>query len=850
MWIIILLTFFIYFISYSPLKGSSVHTFTNGNRPRAPNPYWVDEDLNLKSHRLSDKLSGPKLQEHVERINEEAEKARQLLQKHVDYQMGMRLIKKTKILGPIGREPIVWWKYQTFPTSSPNSSTIPRKLKSKTNLFRFVPAIGKARVYYRTTFVDIKPLKPLKHEKDNYIFARRYLPKEQREWPSIANGQLGTVVNSPNVFVNGLYNGLAKEGDTHRAIIPTTCAFNITGVKPNHGAFVRQYVLDAYEGTFIQHIMNRNFQIRHKLYAHRDITELLVVEIELHRYQEIDLELEFDIIKWHGGDDITFQRTTINVPDDVIYKFGHVNTIEVEGVPPSEVHILYDKSRKMKVSADEPLNTKWFFITSISNNKVDTFRAYKKAQKLIKKDRLYQIHRDAWRKVWNEGRIEIDGDDELSRAVIGSQYYLYSSIPVRRNPKSPFIGLSPSGLPFGREAQDYLGHVFWDQETWMYPSILMLHENWGKMIVETRNRTKLFAAKNAKLSGFKGLRYPWESAFTGIEACPITADGPRNREIHITGDVAFAILQYLYASGNYSEVSNGPYQEILTGICDFWVSRSNYSKSRGLYEILDVLGPDEYNDHVNNSIYTNEIADLSIRGTLSALAKAGVNITDRWSHVSNKLFKPYDQVRDYHPEYEGYTIGRKVKQADVVLLKYPLMVQMKRSTQINDLKIYENVTDPNGPAMTWSMHSIGHLELNETKAADKFFRKNLDYIVNEYQVWSETVQGVSKSAANFLTGMGGFLQNILFGYGGFRLYPDRLTFKCILPENTAQLRLIGIDYRQSSFNFFFNRSTTVITMTRQGKISLTLKSGQYVQSFKLNDAVLLKSLTGSIKEPI
>lgn len=35
------------------------------------------------------------------------------------------------------------------------------------------------------------------------------------------------------------------------------------------------------------------------------------------------------------------------------------------------------------------------------------------------------------------------------------------------------------------------------------------------------------------------------------------------------------------------------------------------------------------------------------------------------------------------------------------------------------------------------------------------------------QVWSESSDG--SGAVNFLTGMGGFLQAVLFGYTGFRL---------------------------------------------------------------------------------
>lgn len=52
-----------------------------------------------------------------------------------------------------------------------------------------------------------------------------------------------------------------------------------------------------------------------------------------------------------------------------------------------------------------------------------------------------------------------------------------------------------------------------------------------------------------------------------------------------------------------------------------------------------------------------------------------------------------------------------MKQADVILLGYPLLLSMPTWLRKNDLDIYEPVTDPDGPAMTWGMFAIGHLEL-------------------------------------------------------------------------------------------------------------------------------------------
>lgn len=34
----------------------------------------------------------------------------------------------------------------------------------------------------------------------------------------------------------------------------------------------------------------------------------------------------------------------------------------------------------------------------------------------------------------------------------------------------------------------YNGHVFWDQETWMYPPIQLLHGKIGKAIIKNKNK--------------------------------------------------------------------------------------------------------------------------------------------------------------------------------------------------------------------------------------------------------------------------------------------------------------------------------------------------------------------------
>lgn len=53
------------------------------------------------------------------------------------------------------------------------------------------------------------------------------------------------------------------------------------------------------------------------------------------------------------------------------------------------------------------------------------------------------------------------------------------------------------------------------------------------------------------------------------------------------------------------------------------------------------------------------------------------------------------------------------------------------------------------------------------------------------QVWSESSDG--SGAVNFLTGMGGFLQAVLFGYTGFRFVIDLPTTHTLKKRLTAHM---------------------------------------------------------------
>ena len=55
---------------------------------------------------------------------------------------------------------------------------------------------------------------------------------------------------------------------------------------------------------------------------------------------------------------------------------------------------------------------------------------------------------------------------------------------------------------------------------------------------------------------------------------------------------------------------------------------------------------------------------------------------------------------------KGNLDPRGIKQADVVLLGFPLLWNMPDDVRLNDLTLYESLTNADGPAMTWGIFAI------------------------------------------------------------------------------------------------------------------------------------------------
>lgn len=124
----------------------------------------------------------------------------------------------------------------------------------------------------------------------------------------------------------------------------------------------------------------------------------------------------------------------------------------------------------------------------------------------------------------------------------------------------------------------------------------------------------------------------------------------------------------------------------------------------------------------------------------SCLCTDGTYNSRGWKEIAKRIALLYDPNDNYHPQYEGYQKGTIIKQADTVLIGYPLLYKMNDSVKRNDLLTYENVTRQTGPAMTWQMHAISHIELNEIEKADVLLQKSYqNYIRPPFNVCRNVV---------------------------------------------------------------------------------------------------------------
>ena len=212
----------------------------------------------------------------------------------------------------------------------------------------------------------------------------------------------------------------------------------------------------------------------------------------------------------------------------------------------------------------------------------------------------------------------------------------------------------------------------------MYPSLLLMHPDVAESVIEYRRKTLPGARdERARASATTGAFYPWNGAGTGDLDQECHSWNPPHclTQIHLQGDIALATWQYYLATGDTDW--------LRSALVD--PARASRSSGRarvtanadGTYSINNVAGPDEYSNGVNDGVFTNAGAATALRNATRAAQILGEPAPSQWTTIADRLRMPFDATNQVFLQYDGYQ-GTLIKQADTVLLIYPLEWPMSR----------------------------------------------------------------------------------------------------------------------------------------------------------------------------
>ncbi|WP_245668448.1 discoidin domain-containing protein [Nocardia xishanensis] len=429
-----------------------------------------------------------------------------------------------------------------------------------------------------------------------------------------------------------------------------------------------------------------------------------------------------------------------------------------------------------------------------------------------------------WADLWR-GDVEIPGEPDVQSWARGALYSLYSaSNPAQDN------SLSPTGL----SSDNYAGAVFWDADIWMFPALLHFAPELARSVVEYRYKTLPAAKDNARRLGFPGAFYPWTSATDGdLDECH-SWDPPHCLiQIHLQGDVSLAAWQYYLATGDTAYLRERGWP-IMSAVAEFWSARVTPNPD-GSFSLRDIAGPDEYSNGVDDGVYTNAVAALALRNAVRAAQILGVPHPAEWTTVADGLRMPFDAAHGVFAQFDGYA-GTPIKQADTVLLIYPLEWPMPADVAERVLEYYSVRTDPDGPAMTDSAHAIDAAHLGAPGCATHTFldRAARPFVRPPFGQFAEArgaKAGVRDPLAGapaftFTTAAGGFLQSLTSGLLGLRLRADAVEVDPTLPPQFERgVLLRGMHWKGRTFDAEIGAERTTVTVTGGDPMPLRTPSG-------------------------
>jgi trehalose/maltose hydrolase-like predicted phosphorylase len=426
-------------------------------------------------------------------------------------------------------------------------------------------------------------------------------------------------------------------------------------------------------------------------------------------------------------------------------------------------------------------------------------------------DRLLQQHRAAWDALW-QADVLIDGDPQAQQVVHSELYYLLSS------------STADTAWPLGACAltPGYANHVFWDSDTWIMPALLLLHPERARPLVDFRARTLEAARQRARAHGFAGAMFPWESdPENGSEQTPHPAVVLADSEIHVNADVAIAQWQYYLATRDrdWLRAEGWP---VIREVARFWASRATYDAPAHRYEILHVTSVAESYNDIPNDTFTNVSAARALQIATAAARELGEPPDPLWNRIAGALYVPlapgglhhlaFDPAVADHSEDFG---GGPLALLFLPSLDLPMSPQLRRGDY--DYGIRPNAAERVGAApMGIAPRSIAAATIGSDTDAAAWFATNFTggSLKPPFNVRTETS---SNNAGYFITGSGGYLQSLLYGFSGLRIREAGLieAYAPVLPVRWRSLTLHNLSFRGQRLDIRIARDAAgVVRLTR------------------------------------
>jgi beta-phosphoglucomutase len=385
----------------------------------------------------------------------------------------------------------------------------------------------------------------------------------------------------------------------------------------------------------------------------------------------------------------------------------------------------------------------------------------------------------------------------------------------------------------------YRGHIFWDTEIFILPFFTFTQPAIARSLLTYRYHTLEGARRKAAHSGYKGAMFAWESATTGDEATPQTSISTdpyaevvriwcRDREIHLSADIAYAVWHYWQATGDDNWLRDYG-AEIILDTALFWMSRLEWHAEQERYELCGVIGADEYHERVNNNALTNRMVQWHLEKAVAVYAWLQQTFPDRatvltqqlqltaeqrqlWQTMIDKLYIPHNPKTGLIEQFEGFfklqdidlskyeprdrsvqavlgideTNQRQVlKQPDVLMLLY-LMRDVQAAAYNHDVlqknwDYYAPRTDSTyGSSLTSAIHAS--LAANLGNAADAYQQLMQAAVTDLDDNRGNTRDGIHGASA------GGVWQAVVFGFGGIQLQDSGPIATPHLPPTWTRLK--------------------------------------------------------------